>query len=165
MVRRAEKQKESYAKTLDRFVNEVDLNMAMAGMLGGLAAYGGIIPPFTRLLMTVAGSTGGAGAVAAMIPDKDKITLAASYMSPGGLLGAGAGTLMGILLKNYLQDNGASPEAAEAASKQITQTAAFASGALEGILMYKAFSNPEVMKGVLAMPGEIIKGIGGIIPG
>jgi len=164
MVRKSQRQKESYAKTIDRFVNEVDLNLAMVGMLGGVAAYGGILPPFTRLLMTVAGSTGGPDAISAIIPDKDKFSVAASYLSPGGFMGAGAGTLIGSLLKNYLESNGTSPEASEALAKQISSTAAFASGALEAMLMYKAFSNPEVMKGVLAMPGEIIKGIGGIVP-
>jgi len=45
------------SKALDRIFAEVDPNLVLAGLLGGTATAGGVIPPFTRLLTTMGGSS------------------------------------------------------------------------------------------------------------
>ena len=140
------------SKALDRIFAEVDPNLILAGLLGGTASAGGLIPPFTRLLSVV----GEAGTV------QDYQTLfevvkdgGYGYMGPGGVIPALFALYSGL---NRDSDNPTPPET-------IGQGALFASGALEAMLMYRAFSNPEVMKSVLALPGDVLKGIGEIVPG
>jgi hypothetical protein len=157
--------KEQWTESLDRFIGELDPNMILCGLMGGMAAYGGIIPPFTRILMTVASASGGPMKVDAMIPDKDKLMIAAAALSPMGLLGGTGATLFGSLLKKQLMEQGTTEQMAETEANKIVATATFCSGALEAMLMYKAFSSPETMKAVIGMPGEILKGIGSIVPG
>ena len=147
------------SKIIDRLSTEVDANLLIVGTLGGIAAAGGIVPPFTRLLMTVGGAMN--------VPDIgiDYAQLSAAALSPMALTGGGAAVIFGSALKNYFMQQGDDDAKAEAKAKTIGSTALFASGALEAMLMYKAFSSPDIMKAVIGAPGEIIKGIGAIVPG
>ena len=161
----AKKKKESTAAILDRFVTEIDINMVMCGLSGGIAAYGGLVPPFTRLLMTFNNlMPGGVGFEISKSVDFDHRNVAA-FMSPGGMLGSGAGFLFGSILKKQLTESGTPEALAEAQAKTITSSAIFMSGALEAMLMYKEFSNPEVAKAIISAPAEIIKGVGSVVPG
>jgi len=157
---------EKAAEILDRFTNEIDVNMLLCGALGGLAAYGGIIPPFTRILMLMSGATQIPDQLSNLIKsDYDKAAVVVSALGPGALLGGFAGTLIGLFVKRQLEDGGMDSTTAEMEAAKITSTATFCSGALEGMLMYKAMSSPEIMKSVIAMPGDLLKGIGEIVPG
>lgn len=164
-TKRTVKEAEGWAKTVDRFTTEVDINMVLCGVAGGLASYGGLVPPFTRLLMTISQmAPGGAGIDIGKSVNID-YTHAAAFLSPMGLVGGGAGYLFGSIVKKQLTDAGTPEAAAEAQAKAITSSALFMSGALEAMLMYKAFSNAEIAKALIAMPGEVLKGIGAIVPG
>lgn len=156
---------EKAAEILDRFTNEIDVNMLLCGALGGLAAYGGIVPPFTRLLMMTSAASGGMDLGGLLKNDYEKAAVIVSAMTPGALLGGFAGTLIGVFIKRQLEDSGMSSDAAEIKAAEITQTATFASGALEGMLMYKAMSQPGVIQSVIGMPAEILKGLGAVVPG
>lgn len=157
---------EKAAEILDRFTNEIDVNMLLCGALGGLAAYGGIVPPFTRLLMLMSGATAIPSELSNLIKtDYEKAQVVVTALGSGALMGGFAGTLIGLFVKRQLEDGGMPAEQAEIKAGEITTTATFCSGALEGMLMYKAMSNTEIMKSVIAMPGQILKGIGEIVPG
>jgi len=152
------------SKALDRIFAEVDPNLLIAGTLGGLAAYGGIVPPFTRLLMTMTQANGFGTEI--IKEDIDKVKLATVIASgPVGILGGAAGTLFGILIKQELENGGVSSEVAEKIAADISTTALFASGALEAMLMFKAFSSPGLLEAVVKAPAEMIKGVGEIVPG
>jgi len=137
------------SKALDRIFAEVDPNLIIAGFLGGTAAAGGLIPPLTRLLsMTSSVST----------QDYDRL------FQIGNVFGYGPGGIIPGLFRLYLgeQERAGSPIPTEAS---VAQYALFCSGALEGMLMYNAMKNPEVLKSIIGMPAEILKGIGEIVPG
>jgi len=137
------------SKALDRIFAEVDPNLVLAGLLGGTATAGGIVPPFTRLLVTMGGSS-------------QDIDILINAVKAGGYgYGGLGGVLPGLfaIYSGYSQKDGTTP------SGDPGPGALFASGALEAMLMYKAFSNPEVMKAVIGMPAELLKGIGEIVPG
>lgn len=139
-------------KALDRIFAEVDPQLAAAGLLGGMAAVGGIVPPFTRLLSMLAPGTA----------DKDVVTAQARIIQILGFPGPNGEPpgIMGILM-----GGGGSSGAAGGPTMSIEAWALFASGALEGMLMFKAFSSPEIMKAVIGMPAEMLKGVGEIVPG
>jgi len=137
------------SKALDRIFAEVDPNLVLAGLLGGTATAGGVIPPFTRLLTTMGGSS-----------QDINILIQGLQAAQYGYSGLG-GVLPGLfaIYSGYKGQEG-SPSAPDPG-----QAALFASGALEAMLMYKAFSNPELMKTIIGMPAELIKGVGEIVPG
>jgi len=136
------------SKALDRIFAEVDPNLILAGLLGGTATAGGIIPPFTRLMM-VMGDSG----------DDFKILFDAAKAAQFGYSGLG-GVLPGLfaIYSGYTSQDGSG-------TKDPGPAALFASGALEAMLMYKAFSSPGLLEAVVKAPAEIIKGVGEIVPG
>jgi len=137
------------SKALDRIFAEVDPNMILAGLLGGTATAGGIIPPFTRLLVTMGGSS-------------QDIDILMDALKAGGYGYMGLGGVLPGLFAIY---SGYSSDGSSAGSKDPGPAALFASGALEAMLMYKAFSSPEIMKSIIGMPAELLKGVGEIVPG
>lgn len=139
------------SKALDRIFAEVDPQIIIVGFLGGTAAAGGIVPPFTRLLSIVTSVT-------------DTSADYQRLFEIGNVFAYGPGGLIPGLFRLYIgeqQREGMSYEDASSPARY----ALFCSGALEAMLMYKAFSNPEIMKSVLALPGDVLKGIGEIVPG
>jgi len=137
------------SKALDRIFAEVDPNLILAGLLGGTATAGGIIPPFTRLMMTMGGSG-------------SDIDILIQGLKAGGYGYAGLGGVLPGLFAIY---SGYQDRDSSAGNKDPAPGALFASGALEAMLMYKAFSNPELMKTIIGMPAELLKGVGEIVPG
>jgi len=139
------------SKALDRIFAEVDPNLIIAGFLGGTAAAGGLVPPLTRLLSIVSSS-------GTSTQDYQRL------FEIGNVFAYGPGGLIPGLFRLYLgeQERQGSTASAEAS---IAQYALFCSGALEGMLMYNAMKNPEVLKGIIGMPAEILKGMGEIVPG
>jgi len=161
MVTREQKALDS----LDKFIGELDPNLILVGLLGGLAAYGGIIPPFTRLLMMTSQASGGISAGNLIKSDWDKAALAITAAGPTLLTGGGFGTVFGLLLKNQLQDQGMAPATAKQKAAEISQNAMFCSGALEAMMMFKAMSQPGLLEAVVRAPAEMLKGVGEIVPG
>jgi hypothetical protein len=139
------------SKALDRIFAEVDPQLAAAGLLGGMAAVGGIVPPFTRLLSMLAPGTD-----KDVVSAQDRIIQILGFPGPNGEPPGIIGLLMG--------GQGGS-NATGGPVMSVEAWALFASGALEGMLMFKAFSSPEIMKAVIGMPAEMLKGIGEIVPG
>jgi len=137
------------SKALDRIFAEVDPNLVLAGLLGGTATAGGVIPPFTRLLTTMGGSS------------QDINLLIQGLQAAQYGYSSLSGVLPGLfaIYSGYKAQDGSTP------APDPTTAALFASGALEAMLMYKAFSNPELMKTIIGMPAELIKGVGEFVPG
>lgn len=108
---------------------------------------GGIIPPFTRLMMVMGGSG----------DDYKKLFEVAQAMQFGY---SGLGGVIPGLFALYTGS-----QSTETGAKDPTTAALFASGALEAMLMYKAFSSPGLLEAVVKAPAEIIKGVGAIVPG
>lgn len=165
MVRRTRKEEMVSLEILDKFVTELDSNMLICGMLGGLAAYGGIIPPFTRLLMMTSQASGGISAGNLIKSDWDKAYLAIGALGPGAITGGAFGSIFGLLLKDQFQKQGFTAQDAKTKAAEISHNAAFCSGALEAMLMYKAMSQPGLLEAVVKAPAEMLKGVGEIIPG
>lgn len=159
------KNSEAMADILDKFTTEIDSNMLLCGLLGGLAAYGGIVPPFTRLLMMTSSAAGGVSAGNLIKSDWDKAYLAIGALGPGAITGGGFASVFGLLIKDQLQKDGYSQVSAKQKAAEISQNAAFCSGALEAMLMYKAMSQPGLLEAVVKAPAEMLKGIGQIVPG
>jgi len=139
------------SKALDRIFAEVDPNLIIAGFLGGTAAAGGLVPPLTRLLSIV--NTAGSS------QDYQRL------FEIGNVFAYGPGGLIPGLFRLYLGEQERAGGPAPGEQESIAQYALFCSGALEGMLMYNAMKNPEVLKGIIGMPAEILKGIGEIVPG
>jgi len=134
------------SKALDRIFAEVDPNLIIAGFLGGTAAAGGLVPPFTRLLSITGSGTAG---------DYQRLFDVAS------VFGLGPGGVIPGLFRLYLgeQERAGQPVDSSAA---VAQYALFCSGALEGMLMYKAFSSPGLLEAVVTQPAKIVDAI---VPG
>lgn len=131
------------SKALDRIFAEVDPNLLVAGLLGGTATLGGIIPPFTRLMMVM----GDSGADYQKLFDAGATTFGYGF----------AGVIPG-LFKLYT----GSTDSNDPTGGDPTKAALFASGALEAMLMYKAFSTPGLLESVVSAPAKIIDAV---VPG
>jgi len=143
------------SKALDRIFAEVDPNLIIAGFLGGSAAMGGLTPPFTRLLMTM--PTSGAGLISG---DYSKLFATIGVLGPMNIVG-----IVPSLFALYMGSNNPVAEASNYQQRDPGPAALFASGALEAMLMYKAFSTPGLLEAVVKAPAEMIKGVGAIVPG
>lgn len=150
---------------LDKFIGELDPNLLLVGLLGGIAAYNGIIPPFTRLLMMTSQASGGVAAGNLIKSDWDKAALAITAAGPTVLTGGGFATVFGLLLKNQFKNEGMTATAARQKAAEISQNGMFCSGALEAMMMFKAMSQPGLLEAVVRAPAEMLKGVGEIVPG
>lgn len=134
------------SKALDRIFAEVDPNLILAGFLGGTAAAGGLLPPFTRLLsITNSGSPA----------DYQRVYEIAN------VFGYGPGGIIPGLFRLYLGESerqGSPVSSDESPAKY----ALFCSGALEGMLMYKAFATPGLLEAVITQPAKIVDAV---VPG
>ena len=143
-----------WATVIDKMFSEVNAAELLAGMMGGVAASGGVVPPFTRLLMmfgNTSGSMGGSNLNA------DLVNLWAITTNP---VNAGMAFWQLIFGGMTGSTTGTTPTQSE-----ITQAALFASGFMEGMIMYNVMKNPTVLTTLIQQPAEIAKAIGEIVPG
>ena len=154
-TRKPRKTKFDAARMTQTVLEKLDPMQAAIMILGGTAAANGIVPPLTRLLQIFSGGAAGADVV------KMQTNLLASVPDPFG-----AGQLIKILTKLFGggQSSVVVPDTATQAI-ETSQLALFCSGAVEAMIMYRLVSNPDVMKGIISMPGEILQGVGSIVPG
>jgi hypothetical protein len=143
--KKASQKAQDASRALDRIFAEVDPNLIIAGFLGGSAAAGGIVPPFTRLLMT--GNSAAGNDVLAAI---NKTVTVFGY-GPGGIIPG--------LFALYMNTGDASGTVTKA---DPTTYALFCSGALEAMLMFKAFAVPGLLESVITAPAKIIDAV---VPG
>lgn len=138
---------------INKTFSEVNAAELLAGIMGGTAASGGVIPPFTRLLMMFGGSNGGN----ASDINADLVSLWAITVNP---VSAGM-ALWSFIFGGGLGGGSSTPPTKE----EVTKAALFASGFMEGMLMYNVMKNPTVLTTLIQQPAEIAKAIGEIVPG
>ena len=137
------------SKALDRIFAEVDPNLILAGLLGGTATAGGIIPPFTRLMVTMGGSS-------------QDIDMLINALKAGGYGYAGLGGVLPGLFAIYSGYSNKEPT-----TSGRSRSRAHCSLAVPSRLCSctKRSRNPELMKTIIGMPAELLKGVGEIVPG
>ena len=64
MPRKATSKAVEAATAIDKVFEQVDVEVLLAGALGAVAARGGIVPPFTRMLMAIGSMSTGTDAIA-----------------------------------------------------------------------------------------------------
>jgi len=138
--KKAQTKAQTRVDMLDKLFDEVSPEVLLGGMLGAIAAYGGMTPPFTKMLIAISGGEG-----------SDKINeLVLDYKT---LLVAGTGAGIGGALfynmfKRFLAQE-PSTDPTEQQKKEIAMTAISASGFFEGMLMMQFAKNPEVQKAII----------------
>ncbi len=150
--------KEKTKDTIAAIFEKVDPMEAMIMILGGTAAVNGIVPPMTRLLMAfVGGETTSSDNVKKDIAAAQLLTVAGIPLGIPGLIIQlfAIGSVEGM-------SGGSVSEADEKA--QVAALGLFCSGAIEAMIMYKLVSNPEIMKALIALPGQVLQGAGKLIP-
>lgn len=164
---------ETYADKWDKLFAEIDPMLLTAGALGGIAASGGIVPPFTRLLMLFGAATG-ANVQADVTQAIDNVVNHPTLEQSAGLalISPVAGVMefwnfVGHQLAPSPPSNGTTspPKTAEQVKYEVSKAALFASGALEAMMMLEVMRNPEVLTTIIKQPAEMLKGIGEIVPG
>jgi len=133
------KKEETSADAFDKIFAEVDPETLLAAGLGGIAAAGGVVPPFTRLLMAFSDNSGG------LVEDYKTLLLA----------GTGIGPVWAVLL-HYLKNE-------DPNSKPPNNIAVAASGALEAIIMMTFLKNPELVKLAIELAKDAASGLGGVL--
>lgn len=151
--------KETKADALDKVFDQIDPEVVLAGALGAVASMGGIIPPFTRLLMMFGGASGNQQDLSSDLKQ------ASTNLGVGALFNpimAPAALWTGIASLVVGANEQTDPEKQKAA---IAQAALAASGAMEGMLMMSIMKHPEILTTIIRQPAEMLKGIGEIVPG
>jgi len=118
---------EKIVEMVDRLVAQVDPEVILAGLLGGIAVQGGLKPPFTRMLEMMSGSSSGDYSAAL------KAALPWLPISPVGGFFIGLSELLS-------GDDGDNKTAA------VSARALVASGIMEGMIMMAAMKNPGTME-------------------
>jgi len=137
----AQKKAASASDVWDKVFAEVSPEVLLGGLLGATAAYGGMTPPFTKMLIAISGGEG-----------SDKINeLVLDYKT---LLVAGTGAGIGGALfynmfKRVWERAEDAKDPTEQQKKEIAMTAIAASGFFEGMLMMSFAKNPDVQKAVI----------------
>lgn len=132
---------------LQRLFEKGDPLLASAMILGATAAYGGLTPPFTRLLKAFAEGN--------ISSDLEGAAQSVSFGVLGGI-GVVPGLLFGWIFK---EDDSETEKRAK-----VSAAALAAAGAVEVYLMAQIMKQPEVLKSIIAAPAEVLKGIGEIVP-
>lgn len=125
----------------DRLFADIDPAVMAAGALGAIAASGGIVPPFTRLLM----------AFNTNISTQDVTSLI--VQAGMGPIGGVASVWSGLAAFFVGQNDDGTPVSP-------AKYALAASGAMEGMLMMSLVNNP----GTMDLLGKIIEKVPGSIP-
>jgi hypothetical protein len=155
------------AEILANVLQKMDPMELTIMILGGTAAANGIVPPMTRLLLSFVGND----STAATNIQKDITsatgTLIGSYLvtflTPwlipvSSILGWGGKR------SEYIQDPLPLPATDDEKKQQSAAVGLFCSGAVEALIMYKLVSNPETFKALISLPGQVVQGVGSLIP-
>jgi hypothetical protein len=121
--------------SLESLLKGVDPLHASVMIMGGIAAASGLKPPLTQLLIAL--NSGAAGDVWHNIS------------TPGYKL-----------LGEWMSGSDSTPDP-ELRNEAV---AYFCAGAMEAAIMYQLVSNPETFKELLKMPGQVMGGLGSIVP-
>jgi len=141
------------ATVIDKLVAEIDPQVLLAGALGAVAVKGGMIPPFTRLLMAMGSFDGDMTLLSSdYAENKDKYLNAFSAMSWYG------GLVPGILGTIFFQSEKAQPDGTTAsATAAESMRGAMAAGMLEAMMMMAFMQNP----GAMDLVGKLADKLGG----
>ncbi len=157
---------ESKAEALDRLVAELDPQLLLAGALGAVAVKGGLIPPFTRMLMAIS-NLGGSVDVALAAIDKDYQDNKTKYMDAFSALSFTGGLIPGIFGTIFFQSEKGNPswENPTPVPVNIAQVSAaeamrgmMAAGALEAMMMMAFMQNPKAIETVTSLVKEAAGG-------
>ena len=142
---------ETRADVIDKIFTQVDPEIVAAGLLGAVAARGGLVPPLTQLLMSITADGGVAESIKNTWMDVAKLG------SVGWMAGEFAYTNVQTLVGLFSPP----PNATESEKKAlISSQAIMASGAMEGMMMMAFMKNKEAQRTLI----EAVKGIGEVIP-
>jgi hypothetical protein len=142
---------DSYILTV---LGKVSPQVVLAGMLGATAAYGGLTPPFTRLLQIM----------------NTKIDLGADLKKAGqNIIDSGQDVVdpFHIFHKKRV-DTPAPPKTAEEKKSDIAKYSLAASGALEAMMMMTLVENKELMNQMFKtgtqLASSVIEAVGDAVP-
>ena len=167
--------KEKQSNAIDGLIENLDPIQAAVMVLGGTAAACGIVPPLTAMLDLFSKNSG------SNIPTEWGGTAQGNWINPDGSLDFFTiifGTNPPEWAK-FLQ--GSSPGSAgigasllpsgfgkdlTAAQKRymIRQLGLFCSGAIEAAIMFEFVKNPTTFTQLIKLPGEVVQGLGKLIP-
>lgn len=147
------------ADAIDKVFAEVDPMAAVCGLLGGIAASNGIVPPLTRLLMMFGGAFGSSDGLKGDLQTASQNAAIGAAFNPIAVSPA-IWTYIGSLFAGQSEAKDQTTKDALSAKMGL-----FASGALEGILMYELMQHPELLQTIIKQPAEMLKGLGEIVPG
>jgi len=136
---------ETRADLLDRVLARVDPEVVAAGLLGALAASGGLTPPLTRLLQTINTEA-----------DKD-------YTSLFNVIGPVFVYTQTQRLVDILTGSG-NEESGTTAGDAVKMRALIASGMMEGMLMMTFVKNKEALSSVVGIARSGIQAAGEALP-
>lgn len=121
-------------------IERLDPEVILVGLLGGIAAGGGIVPPFTRMLSAFGGMS-------------SDVTDLYNRMGPSALaLGVSPPAALLALLTNKNEDGSSGPP---------ERYALMASGALEAMVMMSLVKNPGFLEAMGNLAGKAIDKIPG----
>lgn len=151
---------EEGSKALDRIFQEVDPQAILAASLGGTAAYYGITPPLTRILMATSGNSD--------VVSQDLTKIALDYAAYFTI--SPVGSVIDFLTGAFIPWGGQAGSASDLSVQDLTteqkarnaQRAMFASGALEALIVYTFVSRPENVKMVMETMKELGSGLAGL---
>jgi len=144
---------------VDKLLAEMDPQVLLAGALGAVAVKGGIIPPFTRMLMAMSSMGGITDGLAAL--DKDYAENKSKYldvMTLGSWFGGGIPGILGTIL--FQSEKTVDGTTVTASTDQVNAAeamrGAMAAGALEAMMMMAFMQNP----GSMELVGKVIDKVG-----
>jgi len=141
---------QSRAEVIDKIFAQVDPEIVAAGLLGAVAARGGLVPPFTQLLMSMTSEGGVAESM------KQNWMDIAKFGSVGWMAGEFTLTNLETLFGLFTKPD-ATPEEKKAV---ISSSAIMASGMMEGMLMMAFMKKPGSMTMIQSLIGS--NGLGAI---
>lgn len=154
--KKAANARETRADVLDKIFAQVSPVEASMGVLGAIATRGGLVPPFTRLMMAITNE--GAEEVA-----KDYAALMLKIGSPLYAWQSSEYGFFGNLMSLFSKLNpDGSQKSADQQDIDSRSAAAMAMGAAEYMLMYNFASNPEFQKRVFDLMSGSAGGLGAI---
>ena len=159
-TRKPRKKKIDTAATLQTILEKIDPIAIVAMGLGATAAGNGVVPPLTQLLASFSGGFRSFTDWSGKAPDA--LFKMAQTATPFGSLGL-LEWLFGLIGEQQQAINELTPTEQQILDERFRR-GLMASGALEALLMYKLLSNPEVLKQLIELPGEVLSGIGSLNP-
>lgn len=164
MPRKPQKKPANAVEELDGLFTKIDPEVVLAGSLGAIAAYGGIVPPFTSLLLALGGNSSSSPISKAA----DSLKVVQESASPALLFYTNSEGILKAIVRavSYVSGPATGPEGPSGAAanntpadpeqkkKDIATYAIMASGAFEAMLMMEFAKNPEFQKTVYGMMRE-----------